>query len=206
MISFIDVDKSIFVWINTYWSNPVFDLIMPWISRLADAALICLWIVFLGLLKYRRLARANKAGRGPRRHRAIITASFFFLCMALIYGVNAGVFKSLKHVFHRSRPFIEQTVILRVSPTTASGLSDDGSFPSGHACSAFMIAALFSKQFRRKCYFFYGLAAMVALSRVYLGVHYPSDVLVGSLLGLVITWFMLYLYPLRTKIAWNDFL
>ena len=69
-----------------------------------------------------------------------------------------------------------------------------------------MIAALFSKQFRRKCYFFYGLAAMVALSRVYLGVHYPSDVLVGSLLGLVITWFMLYLYPLRTKIAWNDFL
>ena len=54
MISFIDVDKSIFVWINTYWSNPVFDLIMPWISRLADAALICLWIVFLGLLKYRR--------------------------------------------------------------------------------------------------------------------------------------------------------
>ena len=47
-----------------------------------------------------------------------------------------------------------------------SNMSNDSSFPSGHACNAFMIAALFAERLRRKRYILYGLAGVVALSRI----------------------------------------
>jgi membrane-associated phospholipid phosphatase len=73
--------------------------------------------------------------------------------------------------------------------------------PSGHAANAFMVAALLSEWLRRKRYCLYGMAALVALSRIYLGVHYPGDVLVGACLGFSITWLMLFFYPLKSIMA-----
>ena len=205
MISLLQLDRTVFVRINTYWSNSIFDLIMPSITHLADAPTICLWIVFIGLLMGRQMAHCIKADQGRGQHRAMMKAvGFFCLYMALIYGVNAGVYSGIKQLFHRSRPFVQQTVILRVSPTTGWGLPNDSSFPSGHACSAFMIATLLAERFRRRRYIFYGLATLVALSRIYLGVHYPSDVIVGACLGLIITWLMLRFRPLRNRITHED--
>jgi undecaprenyl-diphosphatase len=86
----------------------------------------------------------------------------------------------------------------------SSGLPRDGSFPSGHACNAFMIAIILAERLRRKRYVFYGLATVVALSRIYVGVHYPSDVIAGSCLGLVIIWLMLCFRPLRNRITRED--
>jgi undecaprenyl-diphosphatase len=207
MISLPQLDRTIFVWINTGWSNSVFDVIMPWISRLADAATIWLWIVFICLLMGWQITHLAKAGQGRGHHRATMRAiGLFCLYMVLIYGVNAGVFNGLKHLFHRSRPFLQQTVILRVSTTTASSLGNDSSFPSGHAGNAFMVVALLAERLRRKRYIFYGLAALVALSRIYLGVHYASDVIVGACLGLAITWFMLFFPPLRSRMMGEDLL
>jgi undecaprenyl-diphosphatase len=202
MISLLQFDRTIFVWINTDWSNSFFDVIMPWVTRLGDTATVWLWIVFIGLLMSWQLAPFINIAQGRGQHRTIMKA-FVFCClyMALIYGVNAGAYIGLKHLFHRPRPFVQQSVILRVSPATASGLANDSSFPSGHACNAFMIAALLAEQFRRKQYVFYGLAALVALSRIYLGVHYPSDVIMGACIGLVITWLMLIFRPLRNRIT-----
>jgi undecaprenyl-diphosphatase len=201
------MDRTIFVWINTDWSNSVFDVIMPWITHLADAASVWLWIVFAGLLMGWHMAHSVKAGQGSGNQRAIMRVVVSFcLYMALIYGVNAVAYNGLKHFFHRSRPFVQQTVILRVSSTNASNMKNDSSFPSGHSCNAFMIAALFADRLRRKRYIFYGLASLVALSRIYLGVHYPSDVIIGACLGLVITWFMLYLPPLRSRMMREDLL
>ena len=85
--------------------------------------------------------------------------------------------------------------------TPALKLQKDGSFPSGHACNAFMIAALFAERVRRKRITFYGLASLIALSRIYLGVHYPSDVVIGSCLGLTVTWLMLSFRALRNRIT-----
>lgn len=192
----LQLDRAVFAWINTDWSNRIFDAAMPWITHFADAAFVWIWVVFIGLLAGCRLSRPAEAGRGEgQRHTVMKTVVLSCLYMALIYGVNAGAYKGLKHVFHRSRPFMQQTVILRVSPATASGLGNNSSFPSGHAANAFMIAALPAEMVRRKRYYLYGMAALVALSRIYLGVHYPGDVLAGSLLGLSVTWSMLYLRP-----------
>jgi undecaprenyl-diphosphatase len=202
MISVLEFDKTIFVWINTDWSNSFFDVIMPWVTRLGDTATVSLWIVFIAMLMSWQVAPFNNIAQDRRQHHMIVKA-FVFGClyMVLIYCVNVGAYVGLKHLSHRARPFVQQNVILRISPATVSGLANDSSFPSGHACNAFMIAALLAKQVRRKRYVFYGMAALVALSRVYLGVHYPSDVIMGACVGLVITWLMLFFRPLRNKIT-----
>lgn len=200
MMSLLELDKSVFAWINTGWSNPVLDGVMPWITHLADGAVVWLWIVLIGLLAGRQLARLARPGQGSGPHRTAARAvGFFCLYLALVYGVNTGVCHGLKDLSRRPRPFVQQTVILRVPPATASALHDQSSFPSGHACNAFMIAAILAERFRRKRYAFYGAAALVGLSRIYLGLHYPSDVIAGACLGLTITWLMLLFRGGRTS-------
>jgi undecaprenyl-diphosphatase len=208
MIFLFDFDKSIFSWINADWSNPFFDWVMPWITHLADAAIVWIWMILIGLVAGWKLAVANKTDRSKSQQRLwMIKAGLFFcLYVALMYGVNAGVYNLAKHLAHRSRPFVEQTVVLRVPSITASNLRHDSSFPSGHAANAFMVAAILADRFRRKRHLFYGLAAWVALSRIYLGVHYPSDVVAGGCLGFIITWAMLSFHSLRNRIMREDLL
>lgn len=197
MTDLTQLDKTVFGWINTGLSSSVLDAIMPWVSLLGDSAAVWLWIGLIGLIVAGQITLRSRAGHGREQRLAVMKAvASFCLYAALIYGINAGVYNCLKHVFHRSRPFVEQTVIVRVSPPTgASELPRDGSFPSGHACNAFMVAALLAYRFKRKGYVFYCLATLVALSRVYLGVHYPGDVIAGSALGWSITWLTLSLHP-----------
>jgi undecaprenyl-diphosphatase len=207
MNALLQLDQTLFVWINTHWSNPVFDLIMPLISHLGDRYLVWLWMVLIGLLMIRQEARLMRAVPGGGQVPAMMKAiGFLCLYLALIYVVNTEAYRGLKQVFHRPRPFIQQTVVLRVPSTDVLSLSHSGSMPSGHACGAFMLAALFAERFRRKRYVFYCLAASVALSRVYLGVHYPSDVIAGACLGLAITWLMLLLQRRweKNKETWSD--
>ncbi|OGP87247.1 MAG: hypothetical protein A2031_07525 [Deltaproteobacteria bacterium RBG_19FT_COMBO_43_11] len=203
----MEIDKCIFTLINSGWSNSFFDSIMPCLSHLADASIVWLWVVLIGMLSGWRLTHAARADLNNRQKRTLIVKAGLFFCLyiALIYSVNAGVYNSLKHLSNRSRPYVHQTVILRVSPTIVSNLKSNGSFPSGHASNAFMLAALLAELFRRKRAVFYGLAAMIALSRVYLGVHYPSDVLIGGCLGLVIAWVMLYIRSTLNRITHDSF-
>jgi undecaprenyl-diphosphatase len=84
----------------------------------------------------------------------------------------------LKAAIGRSRPFVGDP---RVHPSI--GLPHDPSMPSGHAMNAFAGAVLLGAVVPRARGPLLGLAALIGLSRVYLGVHFPSDVLAGALLG-----------------------
>lgn len=88
----------------------------------------------------------------------------------------------LKAIFRRRRPFhkVVEVVVIGTKPS-------NWSFPSGHAASAFAGAHLMAREIPSLSWFFYGMAAIVASSRVYLGVHYPSDVVIGSTVGVFLS-------------------
>lgn len=200
MISLLQLDGTVFVWINTDCSNPVLDVVMPLFSHLGDSAAVWLWIACIGLIMLFRQAPRFRTGQGGTPRGAMMKKVVLFcLFMALIYGINAGVYGSLKHLVQRPRPFVQQTAIVRVSSAEVMHLQHNGSFPSGHACNAFMIAVLLAGRFRRRRYVIFGAASLVALSRVYLGVHYPSDVIAGACLGSATTWLMLFLRSPRQR-------
>lgn len=91
---------------------------------------------------------------------------------AVAYGLNTAV----KLVVKRPRPSLEDLPALT---SVVTGLS----FPSAHATTSFAAAAAYSSALPPASPLFYGAATMFALSRPYLGVHYPSDVLAGAVLG-----------------------
>ena len=92
-------------------------------------------------------------------------------------GVTYLLNTAIKGVFRRARPAIEDLPALVATPTLLS-------FPSAHASSSFAAAGAYSQLLPAGP--LYTVAGAMALSRVYLGVHYPSDILAGAGLGILV--------------------
>jgi membrane-associated phospholipid phosphatase len=109
--------------------------------------------------------------RGSRRNKA-------FRRGVLVTGIAYGLNTAVKFAVKRPRPELED-----LPPLTpvVTGLS----FPSAHATTSFAAAAAYSSALPLASPLFYGAATMFALSRPYLGVHYPSDAFAGAALGTV---------------------
>lgn len=100
------------------------------------------------------------------------------LLALLLGGINLAIYWSLKNLTRRERPFRRCSEIRECVPA-----ADPFSFPSGHTMHAVAYAVLFSAQYHSLTTPLWTFAALVALSRVVLGVHYPSDVLAGAAIG-----------------------
>lgn len=104
----------------------------------------------------------------------------------------------LKHIFYRERPFQELSdiVLLIDEPITSS-------FPSGHSSASWCFALIFTYFFWKKSHFsviyIWILAAWVTLSRFYLQVHYPSDIVGGIFVGSFSALICIYIYRYRSK-------
>jgi undecaprenyl-diphosphatase len=98
----------------------------------------------------------------------------------------------LKPLVARPRPFKVDTsiTIIDAQPTTAA-------FPSGHAAMAVAGAVAGSRMIPWSAWAWWPLALVVAVSRVYIGVHWPSDVAAGAMVGLATAWFALGGPPIR---------
>jgi len=102
----------------------------------------------------------------------------FFSAGVITFAFELPLYIALKKSFRRHRPF--------VAVSGASALivpSDKFSLPSGHTTAAFVMATLTLGLLPAFAAFAYGLAVLIGLSRVVLGVHYPSDILAGAVLG-----------------------
>jgi undecaprenyl-diphosphatase len=121
----------------------------------------------------------------------LLTAGRRKLVIALLVGLalDFAISGGLKLLLMRPRPY-------EVLPV-GSIAEDFSSFPSSHASRSFVIAGILSRNYRKIRLFLYAGACLIAFSRVYLGVHYLSDVLFGSAVGILISVAVLRLGVLR---------
>jgi len=100
------------------------------------------------------------------------------IAMALTGALGVAIYTGLKRLFVRERPFITHAAI-----DQAAAPLDRYSFPSGHTLHAVSFAWQASAHFPELAWVLVPLAALIAGSRVVLGLHYPSDVLAGAVIG-----------------------
>ena len=170
-----NIDNAVLEYIRTHMSSGILDQTMPFITRLGSGALI--WIVvalvFLVSKKYRK--------------DGLILISSLLLC-----GLIGNII--LKPWIARIRPFDVNTAIqlLIAKPT-------DFSFPSGHTMTSFASATVIFHTNRSMGIAAFVLAALIAFSRLYLYVHYPSDIIAGILIGVLISVTTIWLFKLKMK-------
>jgi len=169
MISVIqNFDANALLYIQDFIRVPFLNAIMVFFSTIGNSGL--LWIA-LGIV----LLIPRHTRRGGFE---------LLMCLLAAYIINDLVIKEL---VARARPYdnIESLKIL-VNPLSSY------SFPSGHANSSFASAMALALAFGKKGAWAYIPAAMIAASRCYVGVHYPSDVFAGMLVGTLVS-FAIYM-------------
>jgi undecaprenyl-diphosphatase len=131
---------------------------------------------------------ASRLGDGVAWYAFMLVLPFMYgtaglklaLVMLAIGAVNLAAYKFLKRTFVRERPFIRHAGI-----SLAGAPLDRYSFPSGHTLHAVAFTWLAVATIPQLAVVLVPLALAIAASRVVLGLHYPTDVLVGALLGVV---------------------
>jgi undecaprenyl-diphosphatase len=142
---------------RTGWLNPVFEG-LSWAGRLG---LIWVAIALVLALLYRRWG----------------VLGLTIIAVALADWAATG----LKALIDRPRPPLRYA-----EPEPLVRTPDSGSLPSGHAATSFAAATILSFAYPRLAPFLFVLAALVSWSRVYVGVHYPLDIVGGAVLGVLV--------------------
>ena len=156
-------DGNLLLWIQNAVRNPVMTPFMKTVTHLGDKGIF--WIILtLALLAF------------PRTRRVGFYSFCALVCSYLVNNV------CLKHLVARTRPYeVVQGLELIVARAT------DFSFPSGHSAASFASATAIFSSIRRKKWgiLLLALALIIALSRLYVGIHYPTDVICGTISGIL---------------------
>ncbi|PYJ29330.1 MAG: hypothetical protein DMF24_06060 [Verrucomicrobia bacterium] len=195
------MDQSLFHLINEEWTSPALDLLMAALSNGEIWKPLFIGIALAALLF------------GGFRGRA------FIVCLLLALAVTQPVTAILKTAFDRQRPKqVESVRMVQLQRTRPAFLtlfkkpvirfSDKSdrnragpSFPSGHMVTNTIIAAFCTLFYRRRGWLYWFIAAAVGYSRVYLGAHWPSDVIATLFLGVGESLLLLSLFELIWRIV-----
>ena len=163
MESIMGLDTMLIFWIQNHLVSGALSPLMIGLSTIGNLGIV--WVL------------AGAALLCTKKYRRAGVAVFIGLLFSLLAG--NGV---LKHLIMRARPCIDYPWMPMLIQIPAV---NDFSFPSGHTFGAFAAAAAMFQGVRRWWGIgAMGLAAAIGFSRIYLFVHYPSDVFAGALLGL----------------------
>jgi undecaprenyl-diphosphatase len=176
------LDQSITLFLKNLVPHSTFlNYFFSFFSLKGNSIVVWLLVILISLI----LEERKNPGISQKDKKFIILFSLSFLLTALI------VTFPLKNLFHRQRPIIE-----------ISNCPKDFSFPSSHAATAFAAATILTYFNKRKRWFYYTVAILISLSRIYLGCHYLLDVISGALIGYFISRLLLFsldTFPSRRK-------
>ncbi|MHC1768362.1 MAG: glycosyltransferase family 39 protein [Verrucomicrobiia bacterium] len=171
------IDLALFRFVHLGLKNPAFDWLMPYFSSnpFFVPALVALgiWLALKGGIRARLLV--------------------FFLVFVLSVG-DGLILNSLKHFVARPRPFLAMADVQLLV-----GRGHSASMPSNHAGNWFSAGMVVYALYGRRVWFLVPVALIVCFSRVYLGVHYPGDVMAGAVIGLAYAALILWLF----EAAWR---
>lgn len=155
------IDLAVFYFINHTISNPIFDKFFPFITNPQN------WLITGIIFWFILFFKGGRIGK-------IAAISIIFL--VVISDQISSNF--LKNFFGRIRPNNALTDVHLLVKNTKSF-----SFPSSHAVNNFAVATFLSKLYPNYKWIFIIIASLVAFSRPYVGVHYPSDIIAGTIIG-----------------------
>jgi undecaprenyl-diphosphatase len=163
------MDKKIFLWINNQWSNPYLDCFFSYIiTWLGNAGIVIALVFIFFVLKKPAYLRQHLP---------------WFLAAMLVAGLC--VF-ALKKMIPRPRPLSDFASLIEAGTVHIHVLGKQlwyRSFPSGDTQTAFTVATYLSFLLPRWTPLFFSLAVGVGLSRIYMGAHFPLDVIAGAVIG-----------------------
>ncbi len=176
----LSADGGVLLWIQAVLRCAVLDPVLMVYTQLGNAGI--LWIALSLLMLC--WPRTRKAG--------------FVSLIAMLLGLLCTNV-ALKHLVGRARPWLTVEGLI---PLVAE--HDPNSFPSGHTCAAFAAASAWCRTLPRRWMKVTAvvMAALMGFSRLYVGVHFPSDVLAGMAVGLFCGWLAWLIW--KRLAAWRD--
>ncbi len=173
----INLDTDLFLWLNSHHS-PFWDQIMWFVSGKIEW--VPFYLVLLGYIIHRYKWQSI----------SIVVAVILTITLADQLAV-----KAFKDVFERLRPSHNAEIqhLIHIVNGYRGGAYG---FVSNHAANSFALAVFMSLLIRKRLFIIIVLlwASLVSYSRIYLGVHYPGDILGGALLGSLSAWLVYYLF------------
>lgn len=172
------IDLTLFRWGNEALANPVGDWFFVFITEIKNFYIIYA-VALLSLMWF-------------GKKRGVITVLLLLLTIVFSDQISSFI---IKPMFDRLRPCHDLDHVRLLV-----GCGGGKSFTSSHATNNFAMAVLISHFYPKARYWMLGWASLVAFSRVYVGVHYPSDILGGALLGSLIAYVVIISYEGSQKI------
>jgi undecaprenyl-diphosphatase len=164
-------DQRVFLMVNKQWRCGFFDFFLPKITHLGGAT-FSLSFLFLLIISFSNSIRDS----------ALI--ALFSITISQI------VVQVIKKLSCRERPYLKIPDVY-----TCSNPLKDYSFPSGHTTAAFAMAVVFAIHYPMLALSIIPLAMLVGISRMYLGLHYPTDCLIGALIGTTSSILAIIIFP-----------